>query len=199
MLKQDSLISWARNQPGNSWKHSENSRPLDHFRQSNKDVGPNVPLKTVSGSRYSCPSHFKQPEHILSCSHWTHHAGNKTKTVTKSIAAKSSFGNNEHQVPSRQVVAHFHRCLSNGRIHKCWCWHLLWTFLLLYPTGTIFDCVCWRNWSHTHCTTSAELTPEQIWNSRYFFWLKGRNIICGINRNCDINRSQRLPGPSATV
>jgi len=46
---------------------------------------------------------------------------------------------------------------------------------------------------------SAELTPGQIWKSCYLLWLKGCNTICGINRNWDINRSQRLPGPNTTT
>ena len=87
---------------------------------------------------------------------------------------------------------------QNRRIHKRWRWHSLWTFLLLYVTGTTFDCLWWRNWSHTHCTTITEPTPKQIWESCYLFWLKGCNTICGINRNCDTNRDQRLPGPNMT-
>jgi len=40
------------------------------------------------------------------------------------------------------MAAHFYRWLSNRRIHKLWCWHLLWTFLLLCALGqysTVFD------------------------------------------------------------
>ena len=62
-----------------------------------------------------------------------------------------------------------------------------------YATGTTFDFLWWRNGRHTQYITSAELTPEQILNSCYLFWLKYCNTICGINRNCDINRNQRLP------
>jgi hypothetical protein len=34
-------------------------------------------------------------------------------------------GNNEHQLPSRLVVAHFYRWLSNRRVRKRWRWHSL--------------------------------------------------------------------------
>jgi hypothetical protein len=52
---------------------------------NNNEVGLNGPVETVSGSRYSCALHFKEPEHIWSCSHCTNLVADKSKTVTKSI------------------------------------------------------------------------------------------------------------------
>ena len=72
-------------------------------------------------------------------------------------------GNNEHQVPPRQVVAHLHRWLAN-RIHKRWSWHPLWTFLLLHATGTTFDCLRWRNRSHT-CWTATTTNLRELLSS----------------------------------
>jgi hypothetical protein len=40
---------------------------------------------------------------------------------------------------------------------------------------------------------------KQIWKDCCLFWLKGCNTICGINRNSDINRDQRLPGPNTAT
>ena len=70
-----------------------------------------------------------------------------------------------------------------------------WPLLVSSQKNDKCECL----WSHTHCTTSAEPTPKQIWKSSYLFCLKGCNTICGINRKYDINRGQRLPGPNTTI
>jgi len=82
-------------------------------------------------------------------------------------------------VPPRQVFAHFYGWFPNRRIHKRWCWHPLWTFLLLHTTRIIFDCLWCRNWNYMYYTMPAELIPGQIWKSCYLSDSKAAILSAG--------------------
>jgi hypothetical protein len=111
--------------PGDQyWKTCEdkprNLKTQNGFIQKVTDIKTKLEIKSKPQ-----PLHQRRnPVDIEQVEHHLHLQQNTIKGETETLKTPGP-GNNEHQVPPRQVVAHLHRWLANRRIHKRWCWHTL--------------------------------------------------------------------------